>query len=149
MMSSTPTTKKPENNSLTPTPPVKRPFAGGVFGKHGTVMALSPPADKNTSVIINEVQLVLAEKRTSLSVMRTGIAVLALPLSVLSVLVATSKYYEVEQVLSLLVPLGLLMAGLLVLGVYLVGRSALRMRHYDHMIQQIKRKHSVIAEFIE
>ena len=32
------------------------------------------------SIAINEVQLLLAEKRTSLSVMRTGIAVLALPL---------------------------------------------------------------------
>ena len=32
------------------------------------------------SVVIGEVQLLLAEKRTSLAVMRTGIAVLALPL---------------------------------------------------------------------
>lgn len=45
-------------------------------------------------VIINEVQLLLAEKRTSLAVMRTGIAMLALPLSVISVLIATSKYYD-------------------------------------------------------
>lgn len=36
------------------------------------------------AIVINEVQLLLAEKRTSLSVMRTGIAVLVLPLSVLS-----------------------------------------------------------------
>ncbi len=34
------------------------------------------------SIAISEVQLLLAEKRTSLAVMRTGIAVLALPLSV-------------------------------------------------------------------
>jgi len=93
--------------------------------------------------------MVLAEKRTSLSVMRTGIAVLVLPLSVLSVLVATSRYYVAAHVIGLLIPLGILMVALLVLGFYLVGRSALRMRHYDHMIQQIKRKHSVIAEFID
>ena len=39
----------------------------------------------------NEVQLLLAEKRTSLSAMRTGIAIFAFPLSVLSVLIATSR----------------------------------------------------------
>jgi uncharacterized membrane protein YidH (DUF202 family) len=107
------------------------------------------PEDENTAIIINEVQLVLAEKRTSLAVMRTGIAVLALPLSVLSVLIATSEYYDVRQVVGLLIPLGLLLLGLLVLGSYLVGRSLVRMRHYDHLIHQVKLKHSIIAEFIE
>lgn len=57
------------------------------------------------SVIINEVQLVLAEKRTSLAAMRTGIAVFALPLSVFSVLIATSKYYDMIEVMHWLVPL--------------------------------------------
>lgn len=45
----------------------------------------------STGIIINEVQLLLAEKRTTLASMRAGIAVFALPLSVLSVLIATSK----------------------------------------------------------
>jgi uncharacterized membrane protein YkgB len=42
-------------------------------------------------IIINEAQLILAEKRTALAAMRTGIAVFALPLSVLSLLIVTSK----------------------------------------------------------
>jgi len=45
------------------------------------------------SLIINEVQLLLSEKRTSLSTLRTGIAIFAFPLSVLSVLIATSRHY--------------------------------------------------------
>jgi len=57
------------------------------------------------AIVINEVQLILAEKRTSLAAMRTGIAVFALPLSVLSVLIATSKFYDVLNVMHLLVPL--------------------------------------------
>ena len=48
----------------------------------------------SAGILINEIQLILAEKRTSLAAMRTGIAVFVLPLSVLSVLVATSKYYD-------------------------------------------------------
>lgn len=104
---------------------------------------------QSTSIAINEAQLLLAEKRTSLSVMRTGIAVLALPLSVLSVLIATSKYYDMLTVINLLVPLGVLVLCLIALGVYLIVRSLIHMRHYEHLIRQIKRKHSLIAEFID
>lgn len=101
------------------------------------------------AIVINEVQLILAEKRTSLSVMRTGIAVLALPLSVMSVLIATSKYYDVRHVLHLFVPLGALCLALTGFGVYLIIRSIIRMRRYDRLIYEIKQKHSVIGEFIE
>jgi uncharacterized membrane protein YidH (DUF202 family) len=105
---------------------------------------------KNTdSIAINEVQLILAEKRTSLAVMRTGIAVLALPLSVMSVLIATSKYYDVLHVLHFLVPLGVLNLVLIVFGAYLIVRSSIRMKHYDRFINEIKRKHSIIGELIE
>ena len=101
------------------------------------------------SIAINEVQLILAEKRTSLALMRTGIAVFALPLSVMSVLIATSKYYDVNNVLHLLIPLGVLNLALIVFGAYLIIRSIIRMRHYDRFINEIKRKHSIIGEFIE
>lgn len=101
------------------------------------------------SIIINEVQLVLAEKRTSLAAMRTGIAVLALPLSVLSVLIATSKYYDVIQVKPLLLPLLALCGALVLLGAYLIIRSVIRLRNYDYLILQLKRKHGKVAEFID
>ena len=101
------------------------------------------------SIILNEVQLLLAEKRTSLAVMRTGIAVLALPMSVLSLLIATSKYYDIFHVIHFLIPLGTLNLGLIVLGIYLITKSILRMRTYDRHIHQIKIRHSAISEFIE
>jgi uncharacterized membrane protein YidH (DUF202 family) len=101
------------------------------------------------SIIINEVQLLLAEKRTSLAVMRTGIAILALPLSVTSVLIATSEYYDVSNVLPFIIPFGLFNFALIVFGVYLTIRSWIRMKHYDCLIHEIKLKHSVIGEFIE
>lgn len=107
--------------------------------------------DKNNldSMAINEVQLILAEKRTSLAIMRTGIAVLVLPLSVMSVLIATSKYYNVLHVLHFLVPLGVILTALVVFGSYLIIHSIIRMKHYDIFINEIKRKHSIVSEFIE
>lgn len=100
-------------------------------------------------IIINEIKLLLAEKRTSLAAMRTGIAVIALPLTVVSVLIATSKYYDIFHVIHFLVPLLILCAALVLLGSYLIIRSILRLHHYDWQISEIKHKHSTISNFID
>ena len=104
---------------------------------------------ESSELILNEVQLLLAEKRTSLSAIRTGIAVFALPLSVLSVLIATSRFYEIVQVMPFLVPLLTLCAALVLLGGFLIIQAIIRIRHYDHLILKLKREHSVISEFID
>jgi uncharacterized membrane protein YkgB len=104
---------------------------------------------ESASIVINEVQLILAEKRTSLAAMRTGIAVFVLPLSVLSVLVATSKYYDFIHVMHLIVPLLVICTALIFLGSYLIIRSITRLHRYDRLILDIKRKHSKIAEFLD
>jgi uncharacterized membrane protein YidH (DUF202 family) len=100
-------------------------------------------------VIMNEVQLILAEKRTSLAAMRTGIAVFVLPLSVLSVLIATSKYYDVIKVIHWLVPLLTLCAVMVLLGSYLIIHSIVRLHRQDELIFRLKQKHSCIAEFMD
>ena len=101
------------------------------------------------AIIINEAQLILAEKRTSLAVLRTGIAVFAIPLSVLGLLIATSKYYDVIHVIHLILPLAIMLAALIALGSYLVVRSLLHIRKYDRLILRLKRKHSRITEFLD
>jgi uncharacterized membrane protein YidH (DUF202 family) len=106
---------------------------------------LEPDLDVMT---FNEVQLLLAEKRTSLSTMRTGIAVFAFPLSVLSVLIATSKSYDVHEVMPWLVPLVLLNLGLTVLGIYLITRAVIRIQHYDRLLDKLKSKSARLAELL-
>lgn len=101
----------------------------------------SPGQSDLDNYVLNEVQLLLSEKRTALSTLRTGIAIFAFPLSVLSVLVATSKSYQAMEVLHWLVPLVVLNAGLVLLGVYLVTIAVRRIRRYDRLIEDLKRKH--------
>ena len=107
--------------------------------------------DKNSTdpIAINEVQLILAEKRTSLAVLRTGIAVLVLPSSVVSILIATSSFYDVLHVLHFLIPLTVLNLALVAVGAYLIIRSIIRMKHYDRFIKEIKQNYSIIGHFIE
>src|ERR1700741_4034774 len=92
------------------------------------------------SVIFGEIQVLLAEKRTALAALRTGIAVFALPLSVLSALIPTSRFYSMEKVMPLLAPLLLLNLGLVVLGCWLVLRSIQRIHHYEHRIKELSKK---------
>jgi uncharacterized membrane protein YidH (DUF202 family) len=101
------------------------------------------------NVIFGEIQVLLAEKRTALASLRTGIAVFALPLSVLSALIATSRYYSMDKVLPLLLPLMLLNLGLVVLGTWLVFRSIRRIHHFEHRIRELGEKYRSLAQFIE
>ena len=101
------------------------------------------------NIVISEVQLLLAEKRTSLSTMRTGITVFVLPLSVLGALVATSSYYDFHRVLYLAIPLLTICAGLIALGVYLVYRALVKIRHYDLQIMELKKDNPRIGKFID
>ena len=89
-------------------------------------MPVNTNSHQSENIIINEAQLILAEKRTSMAVLRTGIAVLVLPLSVASFLIITSKYYNIIHVMHLFLPLMILCTILVVFGGYLIIRSTLR-----------------------
>src|SRR5260221_14694825 len=93
-------------------------------------------------LVLQEVQLLLAEKRTALSTLRTGIAIFAFPLSVLSVLIATSKLYEIQSVMHWLLPLLILNLGLTVLAVYLIVHALRRGGHYKQAIFWVFGRHS-------
>jgi uncharacterized membrane protein YidH (DUF202 family) len=99
-------------------------------------------------LVIQEMQLLLAEKRTALSTLRTGIAIFAFPLSVLSVLIATSKSYNLPDVMHWLVPLLLLNVALIVLAVYLIARAFRKIHYYDRLIDEYKRKHSRLEKLL-
>ena len=111
-------------------------------------METDEPAQPD-SFILGEIQVLLSEKRTALATMRTGIAVFALPLSVLSVLIATSRYYSVGKVMYLLLPLFILNLGLIVLGCWLTYRALCHLRQHERRIKELKQKYRSLAEFVE
>ncbi|WP_208121109.1 hypothetical protein [Spirabiliibacterium pneumoniae] len=98
---------------------------------------------------INQLQLVLAEKRTVLASMRIGISMLALPLAIFSALIATSKYYEIEHVWLVLSFISTINIILIVVACYLIVHALIRVRHYDVMIENLKRQHESLQPLIE
>jgi uncharacterized membrane protein YidH (DUF202 family) len=126
----------------------KRPYRM-INGSDNQENVCSGSSADSDALIINEAQLILAEKRTSLAAMRTGIAVFVLPLSVLGVLIATSRYYDVLHVLPLIVPLAVMLLALIILGSYLIYRALSNIHRYDRLIHQLKACHSKLSEFLD
>jgi uncharacterized membrane protein YidH (DUF202 family) len=99
--------------------------------------------------IINEMQLIFAEKRTALSLLRTGITVLLLPLSVLTVLLATSRYYDVANALEVAVPLAVLCFSLFILGIYLIIRSAIQIKKSDRAAHLLLKHSKYLSDLLD
>jgi uncharacterized membrane protein YidH (DUF202 family) len=97
---------------------------------------------------INKLQLLLSEKRTELSLARTGIALFALPLSVVSVLIATSHYYDSSKVLPLLIPVLSISAALILLGGLVIILSYVKYRSIDRKIGEVKKAHDELRRLI-
>ena len=93
-----------------------------------------------------EIELLLAEKQTSLATLRTGIAVFTLPFTVLTILIATSSYYEVgtDSVLWMFAALIALCGALVLFGGYLIIHSIKKIRAMDVKIDEIKKSNKFI-----
>jgi len=105
--------------------------------------------EKSITIIINELQLLLAEKRTLLSYLRTGIAIFAIPISVLSFLIVLSKYYNIFKALKFLVPLLLINLFLIILASYLILKAITRLHICEKRIEELKKDYVDIAKLLE
>ncbi len=92
-------------------------------------------ATKDPSLILAAIRTIEAEKRTHLSELRTGIGILTIPLSLLTILVATSNYYSVQDVFIFIVGLIIGIILLAVVGSFLVIKSLQRLRT-DHSLRR-------------
>jgi len=104
---------------------------------------------REPSQIYNTVSLLLAEKRTSLSMLRTAIAILTLPSSIFTVLIVTSRYYDVSTSMHFVIPLVIICIVLVFLGIYLVFRSFKKIKMIDHKIQEITNKDKLMQDILE
>ena len=107
------------------------------------------PCEDQIKLEAERIKLFLSEKRTTLSVMRTGIAVIMLPMSVITVLLATSKYYDFFGNSHLTIPLVVICVGLFLLGSYLIQRSVFKFWKLDRMIDHLKKNDPIIKKFYE
>ena len=115
----------------------------------GGTGALAGSWSQEIAVEMGKIQVLLAEKRTSLSAIRTGLAIFTLPLSVTMVLITTSRFYQFKENLHYLIPLLVLCAALVLFGTYLIVSSLLRFRHQAEQIKKIKAKSPTWREILD
>ncbi|GBE29592.1 MAG TPA: hypothetical protein ENH10_05500 [Bacteroidetes bacterium] len=66
---------------------------------------LDNSVDVPESTLMNRMQVILAEKRTSLSVLRTGLGLVTLPMTIVAFLITTSSLWDFTSNLIYLIPL--------------------------------------------
>ena len=98
---------------------------------------------------MQRLQLLFAEQRTSLAVLRTGIAIFTLPLSVLTVLIATSKFYEIREIIHFLIPTVVILIGLIALAIWMIYRAWKTIMRIRHIIDPLKSRDECLREFLD
>ncbi len=100
-------------------------------------------------MIFDELNLLLAEKRTALSILRTGIAIFSIPLSIGSVLIATSQLYQPKNILFLLVPVLGGCTLLVFIALWLIIHAFMKLRHVDKAIIGITGKNPFLRKLVD
>ncbi|GEM_PF-4482038 len=134
-------------------PPGKAPPEAVHAEKVVSDVAQATPAEKKAlaidhKLVMSEVQLLLAEKRTAFALLRTGVTVALVPLSLWTVLVATSRLYNVLDVMWLLVPLMAIAVALFALGLYLVVHALLHVRHIENVMLGLRQTDTLLETLL-
>lgn len=99
-------------------------------------------------LLMSEVQLLLAEKRTSFALLRTGVTVSLIPVSIWTVLVTTSRLWNPFDVMWLLAPVMIVAVALFGLGNYLVVHALIHLRHCDRTLAGLRRTDTLLEELL-
>lgn len=100
-------------------------------------------------LVFDEVNLLLSEKRTALSLLRTGIAIFTIPLSIGSVLIATSHLYRPQDILFLLVPVLAGCSLLVLIAIWLLITSFIKLRRNEKRLVHLLQKNQFLRQFVE
>jgi hypothetical protein len=100
------------------------------------------------SILLNEIQLLLAEKNTNFSLFRTGIAVTTLPLTVAIFLVATESYHHAFENKIYLLMIVLVLLGVVAGGAFMTIFASRKIKKIDAAILKIENENKRVENII-
>jgi len=89
------------------------------------------------------------DKRTALEMIRIGIRIIIAQIFGLGFLIATSKLYNLLEIMHLMVPFILLNVLLFILAAYLISGSLIRLNRLEIQIRRYQSKHSRLSKFVD
>jgi len=84
----------------------------------------------------SKVMTLLSEKRTILSEIRTWVTMFLLPLSILTVILGISKFYDVSKLLEIIVIVLIICFLLLIILAYYLSKSLLKLFEFNKRIKR-------------
>ena len=123
--------------------------------KNNEVTVLTPDSNdlderthhSNMRTSLALIRTIDAEKRTHLAELRTGIGILTIPMSLLTILIATSNYYSIDSVLSFVFGLVIGIIALSSVGAYLVIKSLQKIKATEKLRDSCKDVSGLIDEY--
>jgi len=100
------------------------------------------------TTLLNEIQLLLSEKRTYFSLLRTGLTVFTVPLTVIVFLVATSQYHNLfgSSSIGTVTIIALFIISVSGLSVFFTASS--KLKNVNHLITVIKKENKRVGEIV-
>jgi hypothetical protein len=95
--------------------------------------------ENQNNLFTDKILLFLQEKRTALAYIRIGISTIIAQISILGVMIVTSKYYSYIEVMHLLIPFVVLNIMVLCVAVYFIVRPLIQLHRLDREILKYKR----------
>ena len=101
------------------------------------------------NLIVEEILVLLQEKRTALRMVRIGISAIIAQITILSFLIATSRYYQWMEVMHLWIPFAVLNLVVLATAGYFIFGSLIHIHRLDRQILRYKKSHGIITHLME
>jgi len=101
------------------------------------------------TLIVEEILVLLQEKRTALRMVRIGISAVIAEITILGLLIATSRYYKWIEVMHLWIPFVLLNLIVLALAGYFIFGSLIHIHRLDRQVLRFKKSHGVLSNLMD
>ena len=101
------------------------------------------------TLIVEEILVLLQEKRIALRMVRIGISAVIAEITILGLLIATSRYYKWIEVMHLWIPFVLLNLIVLAIAGYFIFGSLTHIHHLDRQVLRYKKSHGVLSNLMD
>lgn len=106
------------------------------------------PTHHSEQLLLNEIQVLLAEKRTFYALLRSAIAIFTLPLTIIAFLLATAKYHGIfEKPWLSIVLVGVLIL-ISLLGLSMILRANRHLKKVHNMIEKRRSENTRLSEIV-
>lgn len=100
------------------------------------------------SILLNEIELLLAEKRTYYSTFRTGIAIITTALTLTIFLLATRDYHHIFESKPTAIAVLLVLLAMVIAGIFMIIISTNKIKTIDIAVKKVERENKRVGNIV-